>query len=601
MWDPRQPWSRGSYNRPVPIPTLAPGDAPLLCLAVNAEWMQYVMGSLKQLMLPDTWGDAADPLVQAAQAAANDLIAIFAEATPCGAADVAGTYTADCLAADVGLAANTPTTVCTLTVDPGEYLLMANVQVKPLTTIVDVTVTLWDGATLLTTGETTPKQAGYSATVSLNARVSPAVATTYTLNVEADGAGLEVYANPTEFGTGANLATCLRAYPQGISGLTGPEGPPGPATQVRFTAGCGLEYSTDSGATWLAVPGWLDNAASCFAGFDGGTIPAGRIDPGSPPTIGDGTIESRACNISAYLAQVVLRGALNKAQSDAGLTKTALEFGAGLAGLVLGFGIGDVLFVAAAGILYDLVDGANLADFTAAAADETLWSDVTCAIYGAIRTDGEVTAGNFAAVGAALNGLTYTHSEIPTALALFWGGVGVEAARRTQVAGALNLADCSGCGLDGAWGTQWQTGSGLDMCNGDWKPIVGGADGATSLCSAGVFDGTLNTAGTAYWVAIRVALSGVRTIDAVRMDMDAFGHDDTVEIKWFGVDGSLLRTSSGVRNWETGTHPPAVSGVAAIEIRIGMGGPTFFHLTNIDVGGPSGGTPFSVSNVAEPF
>src|ERR1035437_3845560 len=100
MWDPRQPWSRGSYNRPVPIPTLAPGDAPLLCLAVNAEWMQYVMGSLKQLMLPDTWGDAADPLVQAAQAAANDLIAIFAEATPCGVDSMAGTYAESCLSAN---------------------------------------------------------------------------------------------------------------------------------------------------------------------------------------------------------------------------------------------------------------------------------------------------------------------------------------------------------------------------------------------------------------------------------------------------------------------------------------------------------------------
>src|ERR1035437_3682795 len=101
MWDPLQPWSRGSYNRPVPIPTSAPGDAPLLCLAVNAEWMQYVMGSLKQLMLPDTWGDSRDPLVEGAQAAANDLIALFAEATPCGSSDMAGTYEDACVAVNV--------------------------------------------------------------------------------------------------------------------------------------------------------------------------------------------------------------------------------------------------------------------------------------------------------------------------------------------------------------------------------------------------------------------------------------------------------------------------------------------------------------------
>src|ERR1035437_9164208 len=130
MWDPLQPWSRGSFSRSVPIPTSAPSDAPLLCLAVNAEWMQYALGSLKQLMLPATWGDAADPLVQAAQAAANDLIDLLCSALPGGNDSVSGIYVGNCLPADVPLPQDTLTAVLAIDVTPGSYQLQARAVVN---------------------------------------------------------------------------------------------------------------------------------------------------------------------------------------------------------------------------------------------------------------------------------------------------------------------------------------------------------------------------------------------------------------------------------------------------------------------------------------
>src|ERR1035437_2789561 len=190
MWDPLQPWSRGSFNRPVPIPTSAPGDSPLLCLAVNAEWMQYVLGCLKQLMLPATWGDAADPLVQAAQAAANDLIDLFCSALPCGTDSVSGTYAAQCLAAPITAASMTPTEVLSLVVTPGEYHIVARVGMTAGAGPVAALMTLYEDGVNIAQGETIIGSAGWPGTITLDAHVAPSVDTTYTVEISGYNAAL---------------------------------------------------------------------------------------------------------------------------------------------------------------------------------------------------------------------------------------------------------------------------------------------------------------------------------------------------------------------------------------------------------------------------
>lgn len=48
-------------------------------------------------------------------------------------------------------------------------------------------------------------------------------------------------------------------------------------TSFRFTSDCGLEYTNDNGANWIAVPGWSEFAAVCFQGPPGEQGPQGPI------------------------------------------------------------------------------------------------------------------------------------------------------------------------------------------------------------------------------------------------------------------------------------------------------------------------------------
>jgi len=52
-----QPWDdpRGSFQRPLPPPTAGPQDLPLCVIEVNESWLPFVLGALKQLLLPETW------------------------------------------------------------------------------------------------------------------------------------------------------------------------------------------------------------------------------------------------------------------------------------------------------------------------------------------------------------------------------------------------------------------------------------------------------------------------------------------------------------------------------------------------------------------
>jgi hypothetical protein len=566
----------------VPIPAAAPGDAPLLCLAVNAEWMQYVLGALKQLMLPATWGDAADPLVQAAQRAANDLIDLFAAASACGAGSVAGIYVGNCLAAPVDLNGGAYTDLLTITVTPGEYELSAFATGAAVASAQDVNISLWDGATMLAQSDGTPGGTSWYAAMSVTAHVAPVVDTVYTLKGYTDSSHARILADSVQTATGANVSTCLQAYPLGITGPIGDAGPPGPATQLRFTAGCGLEYSTDSGVTWLAVPGWLTNAPACFAGFAGAGIPASVIDPGSPPNPSDAGTVQRACNIAAYLATYVLQAALNKAASDAAAEKTALEFGVGLLSLIPGVDIGEIGFVAGAALLYNLTDGANLADYTAAAADETLWSAITCAIYGAIGHDGEVTAGNFSAVAAAIAAVPYAHADVPSTLAIYWGGLGINTVRNLQIAGALESADCTSCNAGLPWCYRWG-GDSADFSA--W----------TAYNGKGTQDGT---AWTAYTngpsnteLHLMLVLPAGTTLTGVDVLQDVVGPDTGLITLTDGAyPGGTVEYAS---NNENVTFPAIVAD--GFTITVGWNDTRVFQIYAIDLRG-TGICPFGPSN-----
>lgn len=590
MWDPLSPWPQGSFQTPVPIPESAPGDGPLLCVSINADWMGYLIGAAKQLMIPSTWGDMRDPLVIAAQTAANDLIALLAEAAPCGVSSVSGTYVGTCLAADLAVAASTMTDVLSITVDPGEYTLMARLCFWSSGGGANAAAYLWDGTSYLAATSSNTIGDTYQESYDLSVRVTPAVTTTYTVRVYMVAKSGTVFAEVQYAPDAGHVVSCLEAIPLGVSGPTGPDGPPGPATQVRFTAACGLEYSTDSGVTWLAVPGWLTNAPTCFAGFHGATIPISLIDPGAPPSIPGVAFEQASCNIAAYLAQDVLRGALNQAQHSAGLTQTALEFGGALLALIPGVDVAIVGYYAASAALYSAVIGGTLSDYTAAASDDTLWAAMTCAIYGVIREDGEVTAANFAAVASAISAVTYTHAEVPPAAADFFTGLGIEGVRAAQAAGALNVADCSGCGSSGAWCTWWEPGQ-RDLCNGDWTGFQTSGPTGISTCSSGVFQ---PVTGSGEWaIGVRLQLPHPRTLTAVRQDYSgSFG--DPRHLALYDSAGTLLY-SDATGNWLASNGSGPIANVSRVDISCG-GGDSPVTLGSIKVGGPDFGSPWDDDN-----
>jgi Concanavalin A-like lectin/glucanases superfamily len=83
-WTPAPRWAQqGSYSEPTAIPSTQPGDAPLVCLQVNASWLPLLAGCAMQLMQPTTWASADPAAVLAALQAAGDLCALVGNAGAC--------------------------------------------------------------------------------------------------------------------------------------------------------------------------------------------------------------------------------------------------------------------------------------------------------------------------------------------------------------------------------------------------------------------------------------------------------------------------------------------------------------------------------------
>jgi len=72
-----------SFQRPVPLVLVDPDVEPLICVKFNEQWLAYVIGSLKQLLLQTTWKTAVPDDLNTAQGRAMNLINMFASALEC--------------------------------------------------------------------------------------------------------------------------------------------------------------------------------------------------------------------------------------------------------------------------------------------------------------------------------------------------------------------------------------------------------------------------------------------------------------------------------------------------------------------------------------
>lgn len=165
--------------------------------------------------------------------------------------------------------------------------------------------------------------------------------------------------------------------------------------------------------------------------------------PQNPQSAGT---SQRACNIAGYLSQEIIRTSLERAIQDYASGKTTIEYGIGIIALIPGAGEVVDLAIGALYLLYNAYGGGTQADYQAAIVDDALWSKLTCAIYGAIEADGAVTAGNFAAMLAAVAAVTYAHADVISTVTDYLTSLGYNGIAAVQQVGALAVYDCSACG-----------------------------------------------------------------------------------------------------------------------------------------------------------
>lgn len=172
----------------------------------------------------------------------------------------------------------------------------------------------------------------------------------------------------------------------------------------------------------------LGSAVSCQ--------PAPYIPPGTDTP-------QQACNISGYLANFVIRESMLKAVQAAQQNLNILNYGLIIIRAIPGVSVAYSLFSSAIIDFLARITGGNLSDYQDALADDSLWAEVTCAIYGAISADGAVTAANFPAVQSALCSLSYSPSDVTDAICSFITNLGVQNILGAQMPGAMASYTCT--------------------------------------------------------------------------------------------------------------------------------------------------------------
>lgn len=162
-----------------------------------------------------------------------------------------------------------------------------------------------------------------------------------------------------------------------------------------------------------------------------------------PPAIG--LPGQRACNISGYLAQNVIRQSMAQAIAAIQNNYNVLWYGTTILSFIPG---GGGIFGVLMGVLnsfYHTISSGTLSDYQTAVNDDTLWSAVTCNINFNIAADGQVTAANYPAIVTALCAMPYSLPDVRDAICNYVSGLGAAGLQALQPAGALADFDCSNC------------------------------------------------------------------------------------------------------------------------------------------------------------
>jgi hypothetical protein len=265
-------------------------------------------------------------------------------------------------------------------------------------------------------------------------------------------------------------------------------------TQIRFQ-NCVLQSSIDGGVTWTDVTGWSAGFPDCVK----------QNIPPAPPASKDGLIQQQACNIAGYLATAIIKQSIQLAITQLQTNNDYLIMANDLMAELAGFFPYTAVFVQAIKDTYTIWSQLQIIVLQAAENDVQLWSNVTCAIYTAIKRDGQVTAANYGTIVANICALTYATQSIITGMCTLVGGIGWSNLQMATQSRALEDADCSGCPDTWAYAFFSGTNAGitLDTINSPaWTAQTGGTLQGQVITAAGF------NAFTKFWRSVAVGGHG---------------------------------------------------------------------------------------------
>jgi hypothetical protein len=118
----------------------------------------------------------------------------------------------------------------------------------------------------------------------------------------------------------------------------------------------------------------------------------------------------------------------------------------GIFALIPGLDVVDAFFIAAGGAAYIKIQHDGVTVYETALALDSLWSDITCAIYDAIEGDGRIDDTNYATILANVGAVTYASSEVHDCVVAFLTNAGSQGLQKSTELAVLTEADCSACG-----------------------------------------------------------------------------------------------------------------------------------------------------------
>jgi hypothetical protein len=242
-----------------------------------------------------------------------------------------------------------------------------------------------------------------------------------------------------------------------LAGAVGPAGPIGVTGATGATAATGATGPAGAtGATGATGP----------AGATGATGASGPnpIDilgiTNTPPNPDANSSDQQACNIATYLASTMGKAGVQTVVDGINNGQNHLDVATAIMALIPIEDIVASSILGAGAILYHVINSGTLSDYSGALDNDALWSDVQCAIYKAIRGDGQVTAANYGGVLTNLAAITSAGSGVVGTIHDYFANVGANGAMQAQQVGSLYAGDCSSC-FD--WCYYWDfTASGTD-------------------------------------------------------------------------------------------------------------------------------------------